>query len=176
MDTLLACVWCDIVKRMPQTLCLILLVSLACSANSEGTKASTSPAMENARTDNTGGAQEMQPTPITRPTDQAPTIQPEPVTESTDEAPEVEPDPVTRPMDEAMARQQAAHFANRAFAARKFTGYKGVPDPFRPKDFRAELQGDRWVLSRQPPAGPSADVSFDMFGSHEKVSVGWANR
>ncbi len=90
------------------------------------------------------------------------------------------PDPITRPLDESQARQEASRLAEAAFAARKDlvdgAGKPLGPQEFSPEDFRGGLEGDRWKLRDEPPAGAWAQVSFGKFGEHPEVEVGFASR
>jgi hypothetical protein len=93
---------------------------------------------------------------------------------------EPEPDPITRPYDEAMARDEASRLAERAFAARKdLVGADGKPvgpHEFPPGEFVGGLEGKRWKLRNEPPAGAWARVEFGEFGDNPKVEVGFAGR
>lgn len=90
------------------------------------------------------------------------------------------PDPITRPFDEAMARSEASRLAEQAFAARKdLVGADGKPvgpHKFPPEDFIGGLEGKRWKLRDEPPAGAWARVEFGEFGEKPKVEVGFAGR
>ena len=90
------------------------------------------------------------------------------------------PDPITRPLDETQARQEASRLAEAAFAARKDlvdgAGKPLGPQKFAPEDFRGGLEGDRWKLRNEPPAGAWAHVSFGKFAEASEVEVGFASR
>jgi hypothetical protein len=89
------------------------------------------------------------------------------------------PDPITRPLSEADARSEASRLARAAFAARKDivdADGKPVSTPdFPPAAFVGGLEGGRWKLRIEPPAGSWARVSFGAFGEHEQVEVGFAS-
>lgn len=89
------------------------------------------------------------------------------------------PDPITRPLSEADARSEASRLARAAFTARKDivdADGKPVSTPdFPPAAFVGGLEGGRWKLRIEPPAGSWARVSFGAFGEHEQVEVGFAS-
>ena len=80
-------------------------------------------------------------------------------------------------LSEAEARARASELAREAFSKGKHRGADGeivaTPD-FAPERFRAEREGETWVLTDEPPAGAFAVVRFGPNGEDPKVRTGFA--
>ena len=81
-------------------------------------------------------------------------------------------------LDETQARDLATTLANEAFAQKRFLDAANKPIPtvvLKAENWQVvEKKDERWILKFDPPDGPQAEVTFDLYGSHPRVVVGYA--